>query len=109
MAMSSTGRHKELMNKAKEETAAQIMRIGLTFLGTTAFCLLSLLTPDTALLGSNEKINVPLAGPVSFLGFMLLGPAVLIMLRIYLQMYVQHSERLNRVRVQPSLSSLAKT
>src|SRR5690242_1126201 len=78
----------DLIDKARDETAAQVTRIGLTFLGTTAFCLLSLLSPDSALLlGGSEKINVPLAGPVSFFGFMLLGPTVLIMLRIYLQIY----------------------
>jgi hypothetical protein len=75
----------DLISKARDETTTQITRIGLTFLGTAAFCLLSLLSPDSALLGGNEKINVPFAGPVSFLGFMLLGPAVLIVLRIYLQ------------------------
>src|SRR5690242_15671951 len=67
----------------------------MTFVGTVAFCLLSLLSPDTALLGGSEKLNVPGAGPVSFFGFMLLGPAVLIVLRIYLQICVEHSERLD--------------
>jgi hypothetical protein len=71
--------------------------VGLTFIGTAAFCLLSLLSPDTALLGGNEKINVPFAGPVSSFGFMLLGPAVLIALRVYLQIYVEHSNRLDRL------------
>ena len=87
----------DLIGKARDETATQVTRIGLTFLGTTAFCLLSLLSPDSALLGGSEKINVPLAGPVSFFGFMLLGPAVLIALRIYLQIYVEHSDRLDRL------------
>jgi hypothetical protein len=68
----------DLVSKAIEETNAQVTRVGLTFLGTAAFCLLSLFTPDSALLGGSEKINVPAAGPVSFFGFMLLGPAVLI-------------------------------
>jgi hypothetical protein len=85
----------DLISKARDETATQVTRLGLTFLGTTAFCLLSLLTPDSALLGGNEKISVPFAGPVSFLGFMVLGPAVLIALRIYLQIYVEHSDRLD--------------
>jgi uncharacterized protein YjbI with pentapeptide repeats len=80
-----------------DDTATQVTRIGLTFLGTAAFCLLSLLSPDSALLGGSEKINVPLAGPVSFFGFMLLGPAVLIVLRAYLQIYVEHSDRLDRL------------
>jgi hypothetical protein len=83
--------------RAKDETATQVTRIGLTFLGTTAFCLLSLLSPDSALVGGSERINVPLAGPVSFFGFMLLGPAVLIVLRAYLQIYVEHSDRLDRL------------
>src|ERR1700722_2121944 len=74
----------DLIQKAREETAAMVTRVGLTFLGTAAFCLLSLLSPDIALLGGSKKINVPLAGPVSFFGFMLLGPALLIGLRIYL-------------------------
>src|SRR5215471_1965255 len=87
----------DLISKARDETATQVTRIGLTFLGTAAFCLLSLLSPDSALLGGNEKINVPFAGPVSFLGFMLLGPAVLIALRIYLQIYIEHSDRLDRL------------
>jgi Pentapeptide repeats (8 copies) len=87
----------DLIGKARDETASQVTRIGLTFLGTTAFCLLSLPSPDSALLFGSEKINVPLAGPVSFLGFMLLGPAVLIALRFYLQLYVEHSARLDQI------------
>jgi len=87
----------DLISKARDETATQVTRIGLTFLGTAAFCLLSLLSPDSALLGGSEKINVPFAGPVSFFGFMLLGPAVLIALRVYLQIYVEHSDRLDRL------------
>ena len=85
----------ELIGKAKDDTAAQVTRIGLTFLGTTAFCLLSLLSPGSSLLGASEKISVPLAGPVSFFGFTLLGPAVLIVIRVYLQIYAEHSERLD--------------
>jgi Pentapeptide repeats (8 copies) len=93
----------DLISKARDETATQVTRIGLTFLGTAAFCLLSLLSPDSALLGGSEKINVPLAGPVSFFGFMLLGPAVLILLRVYLQIYAEHSDRLDRLARSVSL------
>jgi uncharacterized protein YjbI with pentapeptide repeats len=94
------GLHKlspDLISKARDETATQVTRIGLTFVGTAAFCLLSLLSPDSALLGGSERINVPLAGPVSFFGFMLLGPMVLIVIRVYLQIYVEHSDRLDRL------------
>src|SRR5215472_8257119 len=87
----------DLISKAIDETAAQVTRTGLTFLGTAAFCRLSLLSPDSALLGGSEKINVPLAAPVSFFGFMLLGPTILIALRVYFQIYVEHSDRLDRL------------
>jgi hypothetical protein len=102
---SSAGRHRQglrtlspdQIGKASDDTAAQVSRIGLTFLGTAAFCLLSLFSPDSALLGGNDRLNVPFAGPVSFFGFMLLGPTVLIVLRVYLQIYVEHSDRLDRI------------
>jgi hypothetical protein len=58
---------------------------------------LSLLTPDTALLVGGEKLNVPLAGPVYFFGFVVIGPTVLIVLRVYLQIYVEHQRRLDRI------------
>jgi uncharacterized protein YjbI with pentapeptide repeats len=94
----------DLISKARDDTATQVIRVGLTFLGTAALCLLSLLTPDSALLGGNAKITVPFAGSVSFSGFMLLGPAVLIVLRGFLQIFVEHSGRLDRLaRSVPSM------
>jgi uncharacterized protein YjbI with pentapeptide repeats len=87
----------DLISKARDETATQVTRIGLTFVGTAAFCLLSLLSPDSALLSDIERINVPFAGPVSSYGFMIIGPLVLIVLRVYLQIYVEHSSRLDRL------------
>ena len=100
----------EVIARARDDTSAQINRILLTFVGTTIFCLLSLLTPDSALLAGGEKLNVPFAGPVSFFGFMLLGPAVLIVLRIYLQIYVEHERRLDLVaQSMPSVRALTLT
>jgi hypothetical protein len=46
----------DLIGKALDETATQVNRVGLTFVGTAAFCLLSLLSPDSALLGGNEML-----------------------------------------------------
>jgi hypothetical protein len=63
----------DLIGKAVDENAAQITRIGLTFLSTAAFCLAGLLSPDAAILTGTEKINVQFVGPVSFFGFMLVG------------------------------------
>jgi uncharacterized protein YjbI with pentapeptide repeats len=87
----------DLISKARDETTSQVTRVALTFFSTAAFCLLALFTEDSALLGGGEKISVPLAGPVSFRGFMLLGPAILIVLRVYLQIYVEHGDRLDRL------------
>jgi uncharacterized protein YjbI with pentapeptide repeats len=56
-----------------------------------------LLTPDSALLVGSDKVNVPLAGPVSFVGFIIIGPAVLVVLRVYLEIYIEHGKRLTGV------------
>jgi hypothetical protein len=98
----------DLIGKARDENAAQVTRLGLTFLGTAMFCFLSVLGPDSSLIGGNDKVSVPFAGPVSFSGFMLLGPAVLIILRIFLQIYVEHGERLDRL-ARTTLSPRAPT
>jgi hypothetical protein len=55
----------ELIAQAQDQTTATITRIMLTFVGVALFCLLSLLTPDVALLTGGERLNVPFAGPVS--------------------------------------------
>lgn len=87
----------DLIAQARDTTEAQVTTIMLTFVGTVIFCVLSLLTPDSALLGGGEKLDVPFAGKVSFFGFILLGPAVLIVLRVYLQIYVEHDRRLDQI------------
>jgi uncharacterized protein YjbI with pentapeptide repeats len=88
----------ELISQAQDQTAATITRIMLTFVGLAIFSLLSLFTPDAALLTGREILNVPFAGPVSFRGFIILGPLVLIGLWIYLQIYVEHWRKLERIR-----------
>jgi hypothetical protein len=93
----------DLLGKATDETARQVTRIGLTFLTTAGFCLTGFLTPDSAILTNTAKFDVQFAGPVSFFGFMLLRPSVLIVLRVYLQMYVEHANRLDRLAESVSL------
>jgi hypothetical protein len=88
----------DLIDKASDETASQVVRLMLAFVGTAAFCLLSLLSQDIGLLASNEKLTVPGAGPVSFFGFMLLGTTDPDRAAgLYLQIYVEHSARLDRI------------
>jgi hypothetical protein len=87
----------DLLAKARDDPAAQVTRILLTFVGTAMFCVLSLVTPDSALLAGNEKLNVPLAGPVSFFGFVILGRALLILRRVYFQRCVEHEHQLAKI------------
>jgi hypothetical protein len=87
----------EMVAQAQSETSATIVKIVLTFVGAASFCLLSLLAPDSSLLTNGVTLNVPFAGPVSFLGFMIVGPLVLIVLRIYLQIYVELMRRLEPI------------
>jgi len=86
----------EMVAQAQNETSATIVKITLAFVGAASFCLLSLLAPDSSLL-NGVTLNVPFAGPVSFLGFMIIGPFVLIVLRIYLQIYVELMRRLDPI------------
>jgi hypothetical protein len=86
-----------MVAQAQNETSATIVKIMLTFVGAASFCLLSLLAPDSSLLTTGVTLNVPFAGPVSFLGFMIVGPLVLIVLRIYLQIYVELMRRLEPI------------
>lgn len=51
-------------------------------MGVALFCLLSPADADVALLTGGERLNVAFAGPVSFLGFLVVGPVVLIALRV---------------------------
>jgi uncharacterized protein YjbI with pentapeptide repeats len=83
------------LDSTAAETAATVTRTMLTLVGFALFCILTLLTPDVALLPGGRNlnvplVNVPLAGPVSIGGFMLIGPFVLIVIRLYLEVYVQH-------------------
>jgi hypothetical protein len=88
----------DLISKARDETAVQVTRILLAFVGTATFCLIGLTVSDrTLLVGTIDNITVPFAGPVSFAGFLVIGPVVLIVLRIFLQIYVEHVDRLNRI------------
>jgi hypothetical protein len=87
----------EAIAKAQEDTLASIVRLMLTFVGAASFCLLSLLTPDSSLLTNGVRLNVPFAGPVSFLGFIIVGPALLIALRVYLHIYIEHYRRLEPI------------
>jgi len=89
----------EMLAQAHDQTAASITRIILTLVGVSLFCALSLLAPDASILMGNERLfDLPLAGPVSFRGFLVVGPLIIIALRVYLQIYAEHWQRLEDIR-----------
>src|ERR671918_1216900 len=92
----------EMLAQAQDQTIASITRTTLTLVGVSLFCTVSLFAPDSSLLtGSWGLFDVPFAGPVSFQGFLVGGPAIIIVLRVYLQIYFQHWQRLEQIRRRP--------
>lgn len=88
-----------MLAQAQDQTVATITRIMLTLVGVCLYCALSLFAPDSSLLiGGWQLFDLPFAGPVSFQGFIVVGLAIIIALRIYLQIYVRHWQRLEKIR-----------
>jgi hypothetical protein len=93
------GKLAQMLVQAQDQTVATITRIMLTLLGVSLYCGVSLFAPDSSLLlGGWRLLEVPLAGPVSFQGFLIVGSLISIALRVYLQIYVTHWQRLERTR-----------
>jgi uncharacterized protein YjbI with pentapeptide repeats len=67
-----------------------VTQLLITLFGVVSFCFLSLLASDRSLLGAESTLDVPFAGRVSFLGFMIIGPILLIGLRLYVTFFHQH-------------------
>lgn len=91
------GSKPENLIKAKVETTKTVFRLMLTLLGFGLFCVLALASPDSSLLGGTASLNVPLAGPASFEVFLVVGPIILLGLRIYLHIYIQHLNCLEHI------------
>ncbi len=83
--------------QAQAETARMIVRLMLTLLGLGLVGVLTLGFPDSYLLTTKTTVSVPFAGAASFKALLLLGPFVLIAVRIYLQIYLEHWKRLDKL------------
>jgi len=82
---------------AQEKTGQTINRLLLTVLGLAAASLLTLGIPDSYLLDTATTVNVPFAGAASFKVLLVVLPMILIAARTYLQFYVSHWHRLERI------------
>jgi hypothetical protein len=85
-----------LIAEARVKTGDFIARLMLTYAAFAAFCVFALLSPDRLMILPQASVNMPFAGNVSFLAFMLVAPAVLIVMRVYLEVYVHRWRLLDR-------------
>ncbi len=69
----------------------------LTLVGLGLLSCLTLGFPDSYLLTTRTTATVPFAGPASFRTTLFVLPAILIGVRAYLQIYVDHWQRLERI------------
>ncbi len=82
-------RHKDVVREAHKQYAETLNKTMLALLGVALFCVLTTLgSPDKLLLAADSTIKVPLAdAPMSFLGFIVVAPFLLIVLTIYLHIF----------------------
>ncbi len=96
----------ERLLEAQAETGKTVNRLMLTLIGVGLGGSLTLGYPDAYLLSATTTINIPFAGGASFKALLILGPIVLIAVRAYLEIYVSHWRRLDRlVRRSPTAIS----
>ena len=102
----------ERILRAQAETGRTINRLMLTLVGLGFLSCLTLGFPDSYLLTSATTVTIPFAGPASFRTTLIVLPVILIGLRAYLQIYVDHWRRLDRISRgfrfarEPTLSAL---
>lgn len=92
------------LKAAIRETSKNITKLLTTLVGLSLFSILALGTPDQSLLGASGTLTVPLAGSIPFKTFILLGPAVILAVRLYLYAYVNHWIALELIRQQKNFS-----
>jgi uncharacterized protein YjbI with pentapeptide repeats len=82
-------RHKDVVREIHKQYSETLNKTMLVLLGVALFCVLTTLgSPDKLLLGADSVIKVPFAdAPLSFLGFIVVGPLLLIVLTIYLHVF----------------------
>ena len=82
-------RHKDVVRESHKQYSETLNRTILALLGVAFFCLLTALgSPDTLLIRANSTIKIPFAdAPMSFVGFIVVAPFLLIVLLLYLHIF----------------------
>ena len=94
----STEQQRDAMRRTAEarvKTGNFIARLMMAYAGFAAFCVFTLLSPDRLMIDAQASLDMPFAGTVPFLAFMLVAPALLIGMRFYLEVYYQHWRQLD--------------
>jgi hypothetical protein len=85
----------EQWQREHDEVSLTIRRVMLAIVAYSLFCILALGAPDVILIASNASIKLPFADTeVSYSGFLIAGPLILIGLFVYLHVFVGYLERL---------------
>jgi hypothetical protein len=82
-------RDKEVVRESHKQYSETLNRTMLALLGAALFCVLTALgSADKSLLAADSTIKVPFAdAPMSFLGFIVVAPFLLIILLLYLHIF----------------------
>src|SRR5215470_7416077 len=86
--------------QALEKCTETVNRAMLLLLGVSLFCLLTVFaTADKGLVAPDASIKIPFGDvPISFVGFLVVAPALLVILTVYLHVFYDHWRRLDQKR-----------
>jgi uncharacterized protein YjbI with pentapeptide repeats len=85
-------RHQDVVREVHKQYSETINKVMFTLLGVALFCLLTVLSsPDKLLLAADSMIKVPVAdAPLSFVGFIVVAPLLLVVLTVYLHILFRY-------------------
>src|SRR5262245_8660774 len=87
-----------------DEISKNVARVASLLGASCLFCVLTLGAPDATLISADAKIRIPFVNnDVSYLGFLLFGPLVLIGQALYLHVFIEQLIRLGASKNQYSL------
>jgi uncharacterized protein YjbI with pentapeptide repeats len=77
-------------HRQHDEISQTVLHIMGTLIATCLFCLLTLGAPDVSLISTDATIRIPVANTdISYTGFLLFGPIILIGLTFYLHVFLE--------------------
>jgi uncharacterized protein YjbI with pentapeptide repeats len=102
--------HREVIRQLHESHAKTINKTMFALLGVGLYCLLKVFgESDKSLIVANTTVQTPLVGTsISFQGFLIVAPLLLVILTVYLHIVYGHWLQLERMRVDENKKILDK-